>query len=223
MKWPDDFVNKVICGDCLEVMKEIPDKSIDLVLTDPPYGINITNIFNTYGCYPDLGRKPHKYKWDDKRLTMEQWEEIRRISRNQIIFGANFYWEYFYSTKCYLVWDKRGELPSVPFTDTELIWTSFTNKPSKKYLCINHGFIRDSQEFKEQHPTQKPLKLIIDILEDFSKEGELVCDPFLGSGTTAVVCKRLRRKFIGIEINPEYCEIAEERLAQEVLPFKNED
>lgn len=216
-KWPNDFINKIICGDCLEVMKEMPDKCVDLVLTDPPYGIKITDFHNTYGNRPDLGRKPSKNKWDEKGLLKEQWVEIQRISKNQVVFGANYFWDYFYPTQCYLIWDKRGELPRVPFCDTEFMWTSFIKRASKKYIIKNHGFIRDSQDSKTGHPTQKPTELMSQILLDFTVEADLILDPFLGSGTTAEACKLLHRKFIGIEINPDYCKIAEERLAQGVL------
>lgn len=217
MNYPEDFINKIICGDCIEIMKEMPDKCIDLILTDPPYGIKITDSCNAYGNLPELSRKPHQHKWDTKGLLKEQWIEIQRISKNQIIFGANYFWEYFYSSQCYIVWDKRGELPKVPFCDTEFAWTSFVKKSSKKYLIRRHGFIDDSQDYNENHPTQKPTELMSQILQDFTSENDIICDPFLGSGTTAEACKLLKRQFIGIEINPDYCKIAEERLAQGVL------
>jgi len=218
MIWPNDFINKIICGDCLEIMKEMPDKSVNLVLTDPPYGIDICNRKQiNYGLVSHLSRNPSGLKWDKRRLTKSQWKEIKRVSKNQIIFGANYFWDYFYPTNCYLIWDKRGELPDVPFMDTELIWTSFVKRGSKKYIVRHHGFIKDDKEFKENHPTQKPLILIINMLLDFSQENDIILDPFLGSGTTTEACKLSHRKFIGIEINPEYCKIANKRLAQGVL------
>ena len=84
---------------------------------------------------------------------------------------------------------------------------------SKRYVIRNHGFIRDSKDPRTGHPTQKPTELIAAILKDFTKEDAIILDPFLGSGTTAVACKELGRRFIGIEIEPKYCAIAERRLA----------
>ncbi len=216
MKYPDDYINKIICGDCLEVMKGIPDKAVDLVLTDPPYGIKINRVAKLVGNSTHKSSKATDESWDDSVPCKEVFDNIFRISTNQIVFGANYFWENFYSSQCYIVWDKRGNLPSVPFCETEFAWTSF-NKMSKRYVCINHGFIKDSNEGKFANPTQKPQELIQRIINDFSKDGDLIFDPFLGSGTTAVACKALNRRFIGIEINPKYCEIAQRRLAQEYL------
>ena len=130
-----------------------------------------------------------------------------RVSNNQIVFGANYFWENFYSSQCYIIWDKRGNLPKVPFCDTEFAWTSFS-KMSKKYLVRNHGFIKDSKDIKTGHPTQKPTELFKAILKDFTEEGDTILDPFLGSGTTARACKDLGRKCIGIEREEKYCKIA---------------
>jgi len=215
MKWPNDFINKVIQGDCLEVMKHIPDGAVDLVLTDPPYGIKLPRKSNRYGVATNFSRKSDGSDWDDQRPPKEAFDEMFRVSQHQIVFGANYFWEYFYATPCYLIWDKRVTLPSVPFADTEFAWTSF-NKMSKKYNLINHGFISQMNEARE-HPTQKPLALFKSILIDFSNEGDLILDPFLGSGTTVVAAKELGRRFIGIEIEPKYCEIANNRLRQEIL------
>ena len=99
----------------------------------------------------------------------------------------------------------------------EMAWSSFKRMPIK-YTCINHGFIKDSKEHKS-HPTQKPLKLITQIVNDFSDEDNILLDPFMGSGTTLRAAKDLGRKSIGIELEEKYCEIAVERLRQEVLAF----
>ena len=109
-------------------------------------------------------------------------------------------------------------MPDVPFCDTEFAWTSFTKKPSKMYIVVNHGFIRDSKDFKTDHPTQKPTELFRKILEDFSNG--LVYDPFIGSGTTAIASEQLSRQWIGSEINPEYCEIANKRTKAEQDQYK---
>ena len=107
----------------------------------------------------------------------------------------------------------------MPFADTEFAWTSFKDRIPKKYTVINHGFIADNKD-KKQHPCQKPSGLFVSILSDFSKKDDLILDPFLGSGTTAIACERLNRRWIGIEISEEYCEIAARRIEAETKQLK---
>lgn len=206
--------NKIIHGDCLDVMKEIEDQSIDCIITDPPYGIKINKKNNNYGINTNITRKSNHKKWDDKLITTNYFNEIFRISKNQIVFGANYYWENFYSSQCYIVWDKRGNLPKVPYCDTEFAWTSFVKKMSKKYIVINHGFIKDSNDIKTEHPTQKPSELFKMILLDFTNENDLILDPFAGSGTTAIACIDTNRKYICIEKDKDYFEIMKKRITE---------
>lgn len=203
---------KLHLGDCLTVMKTFKDNQFDAVITDPQYGINITKKANNYGDSIHTSRKPTEHAWDAAPPTPDYFKEIMRVSKNQIIFGANYFWECFYSTQCYIIWDKRGDLPDVPFCDTEFAWTSYTEKPSKRYVILNHGFIRDSKEPKTGHPTQKPLLLMTSIINDFVPPGDHILDPFAGSGTTGVAAVQLGRKFTGIEISPEYYAIAEKQI-----------
>jgi DNA modification methylase len=202
---------KLILGDCLEVMKTLPDKSVDAVITDPPYGIKIARKSKVFGDSPHLSRKATGAAWDDHVPTIEYFSEIMRVSRNQIVFGANYYWENFHSSPCYIIWDKRGDLPDVPFAPTEFAWTSF-DRMSKRYVIRNHGFIRDSRDEKTGHPTQKPSELFTAIIKDFTRSGQTILDPFMGSGTTGVACVQTGRDFIGIEIDPGYFKIAERRI-----------
>jgi DNA modification methylase len=212
LKWPDDFINKVICGDCLEVMKKIPDKSVNLVLTDPPYG---TGCDKGVGGGIYRGRK-YKDNWDI-RPTKNYFDEILRVSNQVIIFGGNFFTDLLPVNGHWIVWDKTGEIKfNNPYSMCELAWTNIPKNTIKKYICIQAGFI--AKEKERFHPTQKPVRVFRQIIEDYSVEG-IILDPFLGSGTTAVACKELGRRFIGIEIDPKYCEIAERRLAQEVFKF----
>lgn len=198
------------------MMKEIEDKSIDLVLTDPPYGKMWTRGKNGIGVLKDKNEKD-KTKWDIKP-TKEYFDEMIRISKNQIIFGGNYFTDYLPPSNCWIVWDKLGELKlgkQIPFAHCELAWTSF-NKTVKKYTLRSQGFIKDTKD-KRVHPTQKPNELFNWILQDFSKENDLILDPYLGSGTTAVACQNLHRNFIGIELDEKYCEISRQRLRQKPL------
>ena len=200
MKYPDDFINKVIEGDCLEVMKHIPNKSIDLILTDPPYGLD-KKLSSGGGKH-----KNSKFRLNyvdevwDKKISKSHFEEIFRTSKNQIIFGANYY--SMPPSRGIICWDKKQHMPT--FSRWEYAWSSF-DMPSKMYQYLN-------TEDARLHPTQKPEKLLRLILQDLSDVGQVILDPFLGSGTTAVAAKALGRRFIGIEKEPKYCEIARKRL-----------
>jgi site-specific DNA-methyltransferase (adenine-specific) len=212
MEYPIDYINKIIQGDCLEIMKQLPDKCIDLILTDPPYGIN---------CAGGVGggiAKGRKYTdtWDSKTPTQEVFNELLRVSKNAIIFGGNFFTDKLPQNNHWIVWDKVGEIKfDNPYSGAELAWTNIQKNTVKKYVVIQAGFI--AQEKERYHPTQKPVSLFKGILQDYSKENELILDPFLGSGTTAIACQNLHRNFIGIEIDKKYCDISESRLRQKPL------
>jgi DNA modification methylase len=199
---------ELINGDCLEEMKKIPDGSIDLVLTDPPYGKKADKGTNGFGS-----AKNRKYvsQWDSVVPQKEVFDEMLRIGKNVIIFGGNYFAHLLPPSKCWFVWDKKGDIAfQNPFADCELIYTNYT-KPVKKYVFKQQGFITDSKD-KRFHPTQKPSELVERLLTDWTKDGATVLDPFMGSGTTGVACKNLNRNFIGIELDKDYFEIARTRI-----------
>jgi DNA modification methylase len=199
-------------GDCLEIMKGMPDKSVDLVLTDPPYGIRIgKNGSVGGGSFRGKTQKFDNIDWDNSIPKKEYFDELFRVSKNQIIWGGNYFLDYLGSTRCLLVWYKRDGLPVRTFADCEIAWTSF-NKNSQVFNCRWDGFIRDSKEIKVAHPTQKALEVMKWCVGEFSDDSNTILDPFMGSGTTGVACKELNRNFIGIEILPEYFKIAEQRI-----------
>lgn len=206
---------ELINGDCLIEMKKIPDKSIDLVLTDPPYGKQWARGKNGIGELKEQNEKFENVSWDKAIPTKEVFSEMFRISKNQIIFGGNYFTDFLPPSNCWIVWDKLGDLKlgkQIPFAHCELAWTSF-KKTVRKYTLRSQGFIKDTKDIRV-HPTQKPSELFNWIIRDFSQEKELICDPFMGSGTTGVACKELGRNFIGIEIDKSYYEIAQKRIAQ---------
>jgi site-specific DNA-methyltransferase (adenine-specific) len=193
-------------------MKDIPDKSIDLVLTDPPYGKKWARGKNCIGELKNKNERPENVSWDIKP-SKEVFDEICRISKNQIVFGGNYFADFLPSSNCWIVWDKLGDLKlgeQIPFADCELAWTSF-NRVVKKVTFIQQGFIKETQDIR-QHPTQKPTEVMRWCLEKYGKPDDLILDPFCGSGTTCLAAKLLGRNYIGIEISPEYCKIAENRL-----------
>ncbi len=207
-------LGKLYHGDCLEIMKEF--NGIDLILTDPPYGIK-TAMTGKVGGEKICKATEYGYQeWDKKIPAPDYFHTMRFISKNQIIFGGNYFIEYLTNSSCWIVWDKHI---TGNFADCELAWTSF-NKAVKRYSIMWNGMIRVEKEYKRQHPTQKPIRLFTQILDDFSKVDNLICDPYLGSGTTAIACERLNRRWIGIEISKEYCDIAVDRIKKETAQYK---
>ncbi len=206
----EKYINKIINADCLDILKELPDKCIDLVLTDPPYGINVAKNGKVGGgkccAATDYGKKD----WDKKIPDKTIFNEIKRISRNQIIFGGNYFVEFLTNSPCWIVWDKNN---TGNFADCELAWTNFKTSV-KKYSWTWNGMIQEDMKNKDVriHPTQKPLKLFEMILRDYSSENDLILDCFSGSGTTAIACHNLNRRFICIEKDKTYYEASLERL-----------
>ena len=205
-----DLENKIINADCLDILKQLPDKCIDLVLTDPPYGIGIKGSVGG-GSKRGKVKDCKKCNWDEFIPSQEYFDEIFRFSKNQIIWGGNYFVESLKNSRCFLCWYKRDGLPERTFADAELAWTSF-DKNAKVYNIRHDGFIRDSKEAQELHPTQKPLKLFEKCVADFSQEGDLILDCFSGSGTTAIACHNLKRRFICIEKDFDYWKASVKRL-----------
>ena len=221
--------NKITLGDSFEILKQLPDKCIDLVLTDPPYGIKFGEYNRTNKLQDGTRYKANKYKnsnWDDSTPSDEFFLEILRVSKNQIIFGGNYFpilWKF--GGKGFIFWNKNQ--PVKNFADGELAWTSF-DRPAKKYDFTYYGNLEGNTVASEKiHPTQKPLKLFEAILRDYAPRvaggGLLVADFFSGSGTTAVACHNLGLDFIAIEKDEEYFKTSSERLrnaqAQQKLFF----
>ena len=162
----DKFLNKITLGDCLDVMKQLPDKSIELILTDPPYGEGMSKRgtigSSNKGQVKDYG----KSDWDDKIPEKIYFDEMFRVSKNQIIFGGNYFpilWKY--GGKGFIFWNKNQ--PVKNFADGELAWTSF-NKPAKNYNFTYYGNLEGNTKAEGKiHPTQKPLKLFEMILRDY--------------------------------------------------------
>lgn len=201
-------IDTIYNQDCLEGLKQMPDKSIDLILTDPPYGKRADKGTNGFGS-----SKNRRYSggWDKQVPPQEVFDEMFRVGKNLIIFGGNYFSNMLPPSNCWIFWDKKGDVKfQNPFADGELIYTTF-KKPVKKLVFRQQGFITDSKD-KRYHPTQKPTELIIQLIEMFTEPGQIICDPFLGSGTTAVAAVKTNRHYIGYEVNSEYYQICCERL-----------
>ena len=202
-------IDTIFNQNCLDGLKALPDKSIDLILTDPPYGKKADKGTNGFGA-----AKNRRYAggWDSLiPPPPEVFTEMFRVAKNLIIFGGNYFGHLLPPSNCWIFWDKKGDIAfQNPFADGELIYTTF-KKPVKRIVFRQQGFITDSKD-KRYHPTQKPTELVQQLIELFSEPGQIICDPFLGSGTTAVAAVKTDRHYIGYEIDPGYFQICCERL-----------
>lgn len=189
------------CGDCLKILPTLG--KVDAVVTDPPYGIKEAAGKNKSRTKLAVAKDYGVETWDDETVD-DAIPLIRGISEQQIIFGGNYYT--LPPTTCWLVWDKENGKSD--FADCEMAWTNLKSATRlKRYMWC--GMIRANGEKRGDHPTQKPIG-VMEWAVDFT--AGTVIDPFMGSGTTGVACANLGRKFIGIEINPNYFEIACERI-----------
>lgn len=211
-------MNKIHNVDCLEFMKQVPDDYFDLVLTDPPYGIDIGKMNYTNNMNGGVAKrndyKDHNKDWDKEIPSNDIFSEIIRVSKNQIIFGGNYFTEVLEPTSSWLIWDKRVEDKySNDFADCEMAWTSY-KKPAKIYRFLYSGMIQQDMKNKDKrfHPSQKPSELFKNIARDYTEDDYKVFDPFMGSGTTAVACQSLGLEWCGCELEEDYCNIARKRL-----------
>lgn len=211
-------------GDCLEYMKTMPDKSVDAVITDPPYGMYLatnyrerkrTALAECNNFAPIIG--------DDISFDPTPFLEFERV----VLFGANYYADKLPISGAWIVWDKLDGLSSsraLGFNDNsdcELIWTNMGNA-ARIIRARWMGAIKDTEKDERRvHPTQKPVILMQKIIRGYTDEEDTIFDPFMGSGTTGVACMKLNRRFIGVEIDPGYFEIARKRIEaaamQEIL------
>lgn len=216
------MLDTIICGDCLEVMQDIPEHTIDLVVTDPPYFVpaeyyNTRTKFNTRN-FADLGILEHSFK-----SVFQQLNRILKPDASFYMFcnGQSyplFFYHSFGITKSVrpLIWDKQTSINGYGWRHQHelILWGEM---PESKPIPSGDGDIIKCRAVKvvnRSHPAEKPLELIAKLVEKSSKENDIVLDPFVGSGTTVVAAKGAGRKYIGIDISAEYCAIAEKRIKE---------
>jgi len=195
-------------GDCLEAMKEMPDNTYDLAIVDPPYGLGIDGQKKSVSKNPKHNRKEHTHKgWDTSIPSKEYFDELMRVSKEQIIWGANYFVEHLNKgTKGWVVWDKMQH--GLTMSDCELAYSSF-QKPTRVFYA-NRVILQ--QEGGTIHPTQKPVKLYEWLLDNYAKEGDKILDTHLGSGSIALACHNRKFDLDAWEIDEEYYNNAVERL-----------
>ena len=198
-----DIVSEVYNMDCIAGMKEYPDKYFDLAIVDPPYGIG--DKFK--------GGKTGKMNFNevvekdwDKLPPMEYWQELMRVSKNQIVWGGNYF--PLPPTRCFIVWDKQIS-EDFSLAMAELAWTSF-DKLAKIYKL-------PTPKDGKIHPTQKPIQLYDWIILNYAKEGDKILDTHLGSGSSRIAAYRNGFHFVGFELDKDYYEAQEKRFKTELM------
>ena len=208
----------------MQEMKEFPDKYFDLAIVDPPYGIgengdkNHTRSglakANDYKAFSGMDLKPPSKKYFD---------ELFRVSKNQIIWGANhFISKMPFDSSCWIVWDKDNG--DNDFADCELAWTSFSTAVRKiKYRW--HGMLQQNMKLKEKriHPTQKPVALYEWILSRYAKDGDIILDTHVGSASSLIACYNTNHKFVGFELDEYYYKVSKQRLDTEMAQMRLSD
>jgi site-specific DNA-methyltransferase (adenine-specific) len=202
--YQDDFAT-IYHGDCREILPQLP--KVDLVLTDPPYGINFAGQPTKWQRLS--GQKPER--WDESVFSDNELKAVLSWGEHQIVWGGNYY--RLEPSRCWLAWVKPDAPPSMG--SVEFAWTSFDANARQ----ITHSISATNPE-RVGHPTQKPLRVTAWSLHQALNTPLTILDPFMGSGTTLVAAKQLGRKSIGIELEEKYCEIAARRLQQEYLPLQ---
>jgi len=189
--------------DCMEYMATVPDKYFDLAIVDPPYGIGMAKGIEV-GKWK---RNIHAPKdWDESTPTAKYWEQLFRVSKNQIIWGGNYFIEHLKNTRCFIFWDKKNGTNFM--SDGELAWTSF-NSSVRRY-AYNH--IQDHNKGIDRiHPTQKPIDLYVFCLENYAKKGQRILDTHLGSGSSAIAAHYFGVDFVGCELDKDYFDAAKAR------------
>lgn len=189
--------------DCMTVMARYPDKYFDLAVVDPPYGIIASNGRSMKDLV--LHDKYDKKKWFNEKPTEEYFKELFRVSKNQIIWGGN-YFNLPTPYRCAIVWDKMDY--NSDFAAGELAWASF-DKPLKIFKYARHAGGDD-----RIHPTQKPTKLYDWIFDRYGKAGDLILDTHLGSGSSRIAAHKHNLEFVGCEIDAEYFAAQEARFKE---------
>ena len=197
--------SEVYLEDCTKALKRFNDKHFDLAIVDPPYMDGDNKALNT------LGTNRLKFNIETFNASPKQdyFDELFRVSKNQIVWGGNYFTDFLPVSRCWLMWDKIQDLSQ--FSDFELAWTSF-DKVAKKYKKVSKGgFLTNGTIDEKIHPTQKPVGLYQWILREYAKEGDLILDTHVGSGSSRIAAEIGGFNYVGFEISPEYYEKQEKR------------
>lgn len=200
-------MSKFLNIDCMEGMKEYPDKYFDLAIVDPPYG-----IAKAFTAPSRIAKYGQMETVNNLKPTPAYFDELFRVSKNQIIWGYNHLSDMLPSTKEFVFWYKHQPVNS--YSAGELAWTSF----SKTAKCFDYPFFGGvGAENDRIHPTQKPVALYAWLLNQYAKPGDKILDTHVGSASSLIACHRLGFEYVGFELDKHYFELANERLETEKM------
>jgi site-specific DNA-methyltransferase (adenine-specific) len=197
---------------CIQVMKRYPDKFFDLAVVDPPYGIGYDGQRKSTSKHG--GRRAKEFKgWDNQTPEQDYWDELFRVSKNQIVWGANYFTQYLPPSMGWIFWDKGQRICN---SDGELAYSSFQR--ALRVYEVNRVHI--TQHGDTQHPTQKPVKLYDWIFANYASEGNLILDTHLGSGSSRIAAHKAGLSFVGCEIDKDYFDAQEKRFKEFVSQLR---
>ena len=214
-------LSEVYLEDCVTALKRFNDKYFDLAIVDPPYGIGAGKRVGT--TYKEGVLRSKKgfgntklytaKNWDNEVPTAEYWNELFRVSKNQIVWGGNYFTQYLPESRGWIYWDKKIINHQIDnYSDGELAWTSFDTVLRKvTYDWIGLGYCNSSEKGTRIHPTHKPIFLYEWILQKYAKPNDLILDTHLGSGSSRIACHKAGLDFVGCEIDKDYFDKQEAR------------
>jgi site-specific DNA-methyltransferase (adenine-specific) len=199
----------ITCEDNMDLMKRYPDKYFDLAIVDPPYGINFAETIEKNSWNRNLKNKYLSKKWDASIPSKEYFDELFRVSKNQIVWGGNYFLEFLPSSPCFIIWFKSQGFTGA---DCEIAWTSFKS-PSRSFKMSR---IEAHCNENKIHPTQKNIKIYKWILDKYAKQGDKILDTHLGSGSIAIACHDYKFELTACELDEEYFNKAKQRIINHV-------
>ena len=208
--------------DCIELMKQVPDKFFNLAIVDPPYGIGFDRENPTMSAgvrkdgtkrkmatWSNPKEKGYTVKdWDKSKPSFEYWEQLFRVSKNQIVWGGNYFTDILKPHGGWVVWEK-GVPDGMSLSQAELAWNSCLNS-IRVFKVLWAGYKKADNEDRF-HPTQKPVRLYDCLIRDFAREGDLILDTHVGSGSSRISAHKAGLIYVGTEIDAEYYEKQEAR------------
>jgi len=224
MEYKDKFQDKNITlynMDCMELLKNTEDDYYDLAIVDPPYGIGESGKTNKTRSKLAKAKNYKSFSGDDiESPNIKYFQELKRVSKNQIIWGANhFISKIPFNSSCWVVWDKKNG--KTDFADCELAYTSFKTAV-RIYSFQWQGMLQQDMKNKEIriHPTQKPVKLYEWLLQNYAKPNDKILDTHLGSGSIAIACNRLKYELTACELDTEYFEASVKRYKEQTAQIQ---